>query len=68
MRTAQDKPLVCKHCGTEITNDLYEEVQKEIQAEAGANLDPSVVNAFMKALNELRDFIGKIIVDTGHVA
>lgn len=39
----------------------YEEAKKDIAAASGKLFDPPAVDAFMKASDELRDFIGKII-------
>ncbi len=40
----------------------YEEAKRDILAASGKLFDPSVVDAFMKASDELKDFIGKIIL------
>ncbi len=40
----------------------YEEAKKDILAASGGLFDPSVVEAFMKASDELKDFIGKVIL------
>jgi putative nucleotidyltransferase with HDIG domain len=40
----------------------YEEAKRDILAASGKLFDPSVIDAFMKASDELKDVIGKIIL------
>ncbi len=39
----------------------YEEAQREIMASSGGLFDPMVIDAFVKATDDLKDLIGKII-------